>query len=239
MAEVSTKPVALVTGGAGFIGSAIVQVLQAQGHRVAVLDRKAEYTVDLADEASVRRAARAVLADHGRCDVIVHAAASFELSALPDLTSEIFRRVIAVNVESAFWLIQELSPSMSERGFGRVVFIVSDTFFNPPPVPNMLPYVTSKGALIGAARSLARALGPQGITVNCVAPGMTPPPGGGMGADMAQVEEKLTQEVLSRQALPRSLVPNDVANVVGFLARPEAEAVTGQTICPDGGFLFR
>ncbi|HOZ59940.1 MAG TPA: SDR family oxidoreductase [Nakamurella multipartita] len=239
MADVSTKPVALVTGGAGFIGSAIVAVLQAQGHHVAVLDRSGDYAVDLADEASVRQAARAVLADFGRCDVIVHAAASFELSALPDLTAEIFRRVIAVNVESALWLIQELSPAMTERHFGRIVFIVSDTFFNPPPVPNMLPYVTSKGALIGAARTLARALGPEGITVNCVAPGMTPPPGGGMGPDMAAIEEQLVEDVRQRQAVPRSLVPADVANVVGFLARPEAEALTGQTICPDGGLVFR
>lgn len=239
MAEVSTKPVAMVTGGAGFIGSAIVAVLRAQGHQVAVLDRTGDYAVDLADEASVRLAARAVLADFGRCDVIVHAAASFELSALPELTAEIFRRVIAVNVESALWLIQELSPGMADRHFGRVILIVSDTFFNPPPVPNMLPYVTSKGALIGAARTLARALGPQGITVNCVAPGMTPPPGGGMGPDMAAIEEKLVEDVRQRQAVPRSLVPADVANVVGFLARPEAEALTGQTICPDGGLVFR
>ncbi|WP_162598594.1 SDR family NAD(P)-dependent oxidoreductase [Nocardioides gilvus] len=239
MPEIPDTPVALVTGGAGFIGSAIVERLQAEGHRVAVLDRESEYPVDLSDEESVRSAARQVLADHGRCDVIVHAAASFELAPLPDLRADLLRRVMAVNVESPIWLLQELSPGMSERGYGRVVFIVSDTFFNPPPVPDMLPYITSKGALIGAARSLARSLGPQGITVNCVAPGMTPPPGGGMGADLADVENALVEDVRQSQAIRRSLVPSDVSQVVAFLVRPEAEMMTGQTLCPDGGLVLR
>jgi NAD(P)-dependent dehydrogenase (short-subunit alcohol dehydrogenase family) len=239
MAEASDAPVAVVTGGAGFIGAAIVERLEAEGHRVAVLDRESEYAVDLSDEQAVRGAARKVLADHGRCDVIVHAAASFELATLAGLSADVLRRVMAVNVESPLWLLQELSPGMSERGHGRVVFIVSDTFFNPPPVPEMLPYITSKGALIGAARCLAKALGPQGITVNCVAPGMTPLPGGGMGPDLADVERDLANDVRQRQSVPRSLVPTDVAQVVAFLVRPEAEARTGQTLCPDGGLVFR
>jgi NAD(P)-dependent dehydrogenase (short-subunit alcohol dehydrogenase family) len=239
MADVSDAPVALVTGGAGFIGSAIVERLEAEGHRVAVLDREGQYAADLSDEEAVRTAARQVLADHERCDVLVHAAASFELAALTDLKAELFRRVMAVNVEAPLWLLQELSPGMSERGHGRVVFIVSDTFFNPPPVPYMLPYITSKGALIGAARSLAKSLGPQGITVNCVAPGMTPPPGGGMGQDLADVERDLVEDVRQRQSVPRSLVPMDVAQVVAFLVRPESGALTGQTLCPDGGLVFR
>ena len=239
MAEASDAPVAVVTGGAGFIGSAIVERLEAEGYRVAVLDRESEYAVDLSDEQAVRAAARKVLADHGRCDVIVHAAASFELATLTDLCADLLRRVMAVNVESPLWLLQELSPGMSERGHGRVVFIVSDTFFNPPPVPDMLPYITSKGALIGAARSLAKSLGPQGITVNCVAPGMTPPPGGGMGPDLADVEKALAEDVRQRQSVPRSLVPMDVAHFVAFLVRPEAQAMTGQTLCPDGGLVLR
>jgi NAD(P)-dependent dehydrogenase (short-subunit alcohol dehydrogenase family) len=239
MVEAADAPVAVVTGGAGFIGAAIVERLKAEGHRVAVLDRESEYPVDLADEQAVRSVARMLLADLGRCDVIVHAAACFELATLADLDAGVLRRVMAVNVESPLWLLQELSPGMSERGHGRVVLIVSDTFFNPPPVPDMLPYITSKGALIGAARSLAKSLGPQGITVNCVAPGMTPPPGGGMGPDLADVERELVEDVRRRQSVPRSLVPMDVAQVVAFLARPEAQAMTGQTLCPDGGLVFR
>ena len=93
--------------------------------------------------------------------MLVHAAATFERAALTDLTLGTWRHVQAVNVESALWLCQELAPAMRERGFGRIVFIVSDTVWNPP-APELLPYVASKAALIGVARVLARSLGATG-----------------------------------------------------------------------------
>jgi 3-oxoacyl-[acyl-carrier protein] reductase len=228
-----TRPVAVVTGGNGFIGSAIARQLTAGGHDVVVMDREGEFAVDLGDEAALRAVARRVLERHGRCDVLVHSGVAFERSTLEALSSATMRHVMSVNVEAPLWLLQEFAPGMKERGFGRVVFLVSDTFFDPPPVADILPYVTSKGALIGAARSLARSLGRDGITVNCVAPGMTPPPtaGPGLGQDVADA-------VVRRQALPRTLVPDDVAAVVAFLATKGAEAVTGQTICPDGGLAL-
>lgn len=227
------SPVALVTGGAGFIGKAIVETLRDRGHRVVFLDRVGDEPVDLGDEHQVRAAARGVLERYGRCDVLVHAGVNFSRATLGDLSASLLRKVMAVNVESVLWLAQELTPQMAARGFGRVVMVVSDTFFDPPPVADTLPYITSKGALIGASRSLARSLGAQGITVNCVAPGITAPESGpGLGGGVADA-------VLLRQALPRPLVPADVASVVAFLASPEAEAITGQTICPDGGFVLR
>ncbi len=228
------RPVAVVTGGNGFIGGAIVRRLTASGHDVVVLDREGDFAVDLASEADVRRAARRVLEVHGRCDVLVHAAAAFERATLEALEPTLLRRVMAVNLESALWLLQEFSPGMTERSFGRVVFIVSDTFWDPPPVTDLLPYVASKGALIGAARSLARSLGRDGITVNCVAPGMTPPP-----VDVPGLGKEVSDAVVARQAIPRVLVPDDVAEAVAFLALPAAQAVTGQTICPDGGLVMR
>jgi len=228
----TSPPVALVTGGAGFIGSAIVGALEASGHRVVVLDRHGQPAVDLADEHAVRTVARGILRDFGRCDVVVHAGVAFERASLAELDAGLMRKLMSVNVESVVWLLQELTPAMSARGFGRVVLLVSDTFWDPPPVPDLLPYIISKGALIGAARSLARSLGGSGITVNCVAPGMTPPPAGGMGPDIVEA-------VRRRQALPRTLVPNDVAQVVAFLARAESQALTGQTLCPDGGLVLR
>lgn len=226
-------PVAVVTGGNGFIGSAIVRHLRAGGYDVVVMDRDGEFAVDLADEAAVRQVAREVLERHGRCDVLVHSGVAFERSTLEDLSSALMRQVLSVNVEAPLWLLQEFVPGMKDRGFGRVVFLVSDTFFDPPPVPDMLPYVTSKGALIGAARALARTLGRDGITVNCVAPGMTPPP-----VAVPGLGQEISDAVVRRQALPRALVPDDVAAVVAFLATTGAAAVTGQTICPDGGLAL-
>ncbi|HUB04113.1 MAG TPA: SDR family oxidoreductase, partial [Solirubrobacteraceae bacterium] len=167
--------VAVVTGGAGAIGGAIAARLAAADHTVAILDRVAEFPVDLGDAGAVRATAAQVLETHGRCDVLVHAAAAFDRASLQELDAAAWRRVQAVNVESALWLSQAFAPGMTERGFGRIVFVVSDTVWEPP-APDLLAYVASKAALIGVGRTLARALGRDGITVNCVAPGLTPTP---------------------------------------------------------------
>jgi pyridoxal 4-dehydrogenase len=220
---------AVVTGGAGGIGGAIVQALRAAGHDVAIVDRTGEFGVDLGDEQAVRAVAHRL----GPRDVLVHAAATFERAALPDLDLATWRRVQAVNVESALWLCQELTPAMIERGFGRVIFIASNTVWRPP-VADFLPYVASKATLIGIARSLAKPLGAHGITVNCVAPGLTRTP-----FTEANLPDEAFEEARTRQAVPRSLMPDDTAAVVAFLASEAAAAVTGQTLCADGGSIVR
>jgi NAD(P)-dependent dehydrogenase (short-subunit alcohol dehydrogenase family) len=261
--------VAAVTGGAGAIGSAIAATLRASGHAVAILDRPVDppsrpatppidlpsrpaalpidppsrpatppidppdLPVDLADQAGVQAAAATLLARHGRCDVLVHAAAAFDRAPLADLDLPTWRRVQAVNVESALWLAQALTPGMAERRFGRIVFVVSDTVWDPPAA-DLLAYVASKAALIGMARTLARSLGRDGITVNCVAPGLTPTP-----AAVAGTPPEAFAAVRSRQAIDRDLAPSDVAAAVAFLVSEAAGAITGQTLCTDGGLILR
>jgi NAD(P)-dependent dehydrogenase (short-subunit alcohol dehydrogenase family) len=220
---------AVVTGGAGGIGGAIVRALADTGHDVAILDRAGEFAVDLADEAAVRSVAARV----GPRDVLVHAAAAFDRASLAELDSATWRRVQAVNVESALWLCQELTAAMIERGFGRIVFITSNTVWRPPG-PDFLPYVASKATLVGIARSLAKPLGAHGITVNCVAPGLTRTP-----FTEADLPDEAFEEVLVRQAVPRSLMPEDTAAVVAFLASDGAATVTGQTLNADGGSVLR
>jgi 3-oxoacyl-[acyl-carrier protein] reductase len=168
--------VAVVTGGSGGIGGAIVSRLRAQGHRTEVLDRTGGIDCDLSSEESTREAAARVMAKYGRCDVLVHRAATFDLADLINLDSTIWRHVMAVNVESVLWLAQAFVPAMAQRGFGRIIFVVSDTIWSPPG-PAMLPYVASKGALIGVMRTLAVSLGDSGISVSAVAPGLTDTPG--------------------------------------------------------------
>jgi len=226
--------IAAVTGGEGAIGGAIARALAGAGHEVAILDRETtRFPVDLTDERGVRAAARRLLDELGRCDVLVHAAAAFDRATLAELDMEAWRRVQAVNVESVLWLAQELVPAMASQGFGRIVIVVSDTVWDPP-APDLLPYVASKAALIGVARSLSRSLGANGITVNCVAPGLTPTP----AAEAAMPPEAFA-EVRRRQAIPRPLVPEDVAGAVAFLASDAAGAITGQTLCADGGLVLR
>jgi NAD(P)-dependent dehydrogenase (short-subunit alcohol dehydrogenase family) len=225
----AAERVAVVTGGAGAIGGAIVAALQADGHRVVVIDRDAEVSAELGDEASTRRAAAEVLERFGRCDVLVHAAAAFDIAGLADVDVKTWRHIQAVNVESPLWLAQAFTPGMAERGFGRIVFITSDTFWDPPP-PALLPYIASKGALVGITRTLARALGPDGIAVTAVAPGLTDTPSARTVNSDAEFEA-----VVERQALKRRLTPADTAAVVAFLATDRAAALTGQQISADGG----
>lgn len=116
----------MVTGGAGAIGAAIVDELRRGFARVEVLDRA---QCDLADAGSVRHAAAAI----GRAGVLVHAAAAFDLAELHELELETLRRVLAVNVESVVLLAQAFTPGMAQRGWGRIINIVSDTIWSPPP----------------------------------------------------------------------------------------------------------
>jgi NAD(P)-dependent dehydrogenase (short-subunit alcohol dehydrogenase family) len=225
---VAEERIAVVTGGAGAIGGAIVAALAGAGHRTVVVDRRGEVACDLADSDAVRRAA----ADIGRCDLLVHAAAALDQAALAEMDLATWRHVHAVNVESALLLAQAFSPGMARRGWGRIVNIVSDTIWSPPS-PALLAYTTSKAALVGLTRVLAITLGGDGITVNAVAPGLTRTAAAeeGMGAGAFDA-------VRERQALPRTLVPEDVAGTVAFLATDAASALTGQTLCVDGGFVL-
>src|SRR5690242_1836275 len=223
--------VAVVTGGTGAIGGAIVARL-APDHTVAVLDRTGDVVVDLGDPDDVRRAAKLVLDRHGRCDVFVHAAATFKAEPFEQVELGAWRQVQAVNVESALLLTQAFVPGMRDRGFGRVIFIVSNTFWRPPGA-HMLAYIASKGALIGMARTLAVGLGSSGIAVTAVAPGLTRTP----AADVVPAEE--FADVAAHQALPRPLTPDDTAAVVAMLAGDDAAALTGQTLTVDGGLVLR
>ena len=211
-------------------GGAIVARL-APDHTVVVLDRTGDVVVDLGDPDDVRRTAELVLDRYGRCDVFVHAAATFAFGPLEQVELDTWRQIQAVNVESALLLTQAFAPGMGERGFGRVIFIVSNTFWKPPGI-HMLGYVASKGALIGMAHTLAVGLGGDGIAVTAVAPGLTHTP----ASVNVPVEEFADAE--AHQALPRPLTPDDTAAVVAMLAGDDAAALTGQTLTVDGGLVL-
>src|SRR3954471_13675936 len=136
----------------------------ASTHTVVVLDRTGDVVVDLGDAADVRGAAELVLERHGRCDVLVHAAAMAAIGSFDTLELDRWRQVQAVNVESALLLTQAFAPGMRDKGFGRVNFVVSNTFWSPSGA-HMLAYIASKGALIGMARALAVGLGSDGVAV--------------------------------------------------------------------------
>ncbi len=233
--------VALVTGGGRGIGRACAERLAADGFRVLIadiagaqeaaveIDGAQPYTVDLAGSDQVAGLAAKVLADHGHCDVLVNNAVFMILRRLEDLDLETWRRFAAVNIEAPLMLCSKLLPSMASNGGGRVINIISNTVFAPPG-PGMAAYITTKGALLGMTRALAVEWGGRGITVNAVAPGLTPTPG-----STADLSQAAFDAVRAEQALDRTLAPADIAGAVGYLASESAAAVTGQTIRVDGG----
>jgi NAD(P)-dependent dehydrogenase (short-subunit alcohol dehydrogenase family) len=232
MNQTDEQRIAVVTGGAGAIGGAIARTLTNAGHHVVILDREGDIPCDLGSAQSTKAAGMEVLDRYGKCDVLVHAAAAFDQGQL-GVELSTWRQVQAVNVESALLLSQILAPAMQAGGFGRIVFIASDTVFLPVPEAP-LPYVVSKAALIGLARSLALRLGPDGISVTAVAPGLTDTP----LARTANTDD-IFDRVVESQALKRRLTPEDVAATVAFLASDGAAALTGQVLCTDGGLVLR
>lgn len=235
--------VALVTGAGGGIGSAIARRLAADGLRLVLTDHHApdelaaeleaiSLACDLSDTGQTRQLSAAVLSAAGRCDVLVNNAADLTTARLEEVNLADWRRVQAVNVEAPVLLCQALLPDMAQRGWGRVVNIASDTVHRPPG-PGMLPYITSKAAMIGMTRALAVEWGARGITVNAVAPGLTSTP-----TAQRDLPEQAFADVRAHQAIPRTLTPEDCAGPVTFLVSETASALTGQTLSPDAGLVL-
>jgi NAD(P)-dependent dehydrogenase (short-subunit alcohol dehydrogenase family) len=186
---------------------------------------------DLADPEAVHGLAERA----GAVDVLINNAArasNVDIAVLP-LTE--WQRTFAVNVTAPMLLSQELGAGMVERGWGRIVNVVSPTVrMGGPSGP---AYVSSKAALIGLTRSLARAFGPGGVTVNALSPGAIRTEGEVELA--AGADEQAHAPLLATQALPRALVPEDVVATVRLLVSAGAGALTGQVVEVGGGLVFR
>jgi 3-oxoacyl-[acyl-carrier protein] reductase len=246
--------VALVTGGARGIGRAIVERLAADGASVAFSFRRhgaeAHALVDeltaagvsaLATPADVAlaRDCDALVAStidrFGRLDILVNNAAETDTNKPWSQIDEAeWDRVMAVNAKGAFLCLRAAYPHLRASPAGRIVNISSVTFHLG--LPRLLHYVASKGALIGFTRTLARELGPEGITVNAVTPGailtemeLELNPGEDLAIAVRQAE---------RQAIPRRGTAADIAGAVAFLVSDDASFITGQTLNVDGGWAM-
>ena len=244
-------PVALVTGAAApdGIGAACARALAAAGCDLGLLDRRSCATVadqvaaagrrvavleaDLAVEPELEAAVARLRHELGDPVVLVNNAADLTRAGLAEIDGPTLARVLAVNVTAPLLLCRLLAPAMAEHAWGRIINIASDTV-DRPPGPGMVPYITSKAAVIGFTRALAVELGPAGITVNAISPGLTD-----TGAASADQPPELFAAVREAQAIRRTLVPDDYAGLVRFLASDEAAVITGQTISADAGLVLR
>lgn len=240
--------VAVVTGGAGGIGAAICRRLASDGLHVVVNYRRRKDAADalVAELEKGKASAIAVQADvstdagvktlldaaeraFGGVDVLINNA-SPKIAPKPLASADWtdFQRHLDAQVRAAFLLAQACAPGMASRQFGRIVNLTSQVI-DGIPTPHWTSYAVAKSALATLSRYLAVELGPSGITVNCVSPGMTDT------SLIGDIPEK-QQMILARQTpLRRLAVPTDVAGAVSYLVSDDSAFITGQTLRVNGG----
>ena len=235
---------AIVTGASRGIGAAIARALDRAGARVTLVARDREalgavaadlhngpvvLPVDLADPDAPARLVAEARDRVGAIDVLVNNAALAARAPTDELDAELIDRLYAVNVRAPLLLIAALVPSMVERGRGAIINISSGSAV--VGTPRRAAYAATKGAIDAATRSLAIELGPHGIRVNSVAPGVVDTEMWARNKAIPGVIE----EIEALTPLRRWATPEDIADVVAFLASDGARFVTGETVCVDGG----
>jgi NAD(P)-dependent dehydrogenase (short-subunit alcohol dehydrogenase family) len=240
----------VISGAASGIGQASAVRLATEGAKIIIADRaKADDTLaridavggsasavqcDISDPASVARLKAEVEKDGGSCDILVNNAGIYPMQSFDEITFEDWRRVISVNLDAMFLMAKALTGGMRQRGWGRIINLASDTV--NLLVPDFVHYITSKAGVIGFTRSLATELGPQGVTVNAIAPGLTRTPGTlGRNAAGDPSHEGLFEMILNMQSIKRSEEATDLVGAVSFLASEDAGFITGQTLYVNGG----
>jgi NAD(P)-dependent dehydrogenase (short-subunit alcohol dehydrogenase family) len=240
------EQVAVVTGGGRGLGADYCRALSAEGASVVVADIEEHgartvahevggmaLKVDVSDESSVQSMAADTMSRYGRIDILINNAATFgELRRPPGAFDQIptdeWDRVIAVNVRGTWLCCAAVAPVFRQQQRGVIVNISSGTIFSG--VAGMLPYVTSKAAIWGMTRALARELGDSGVRVNAITPGLT--------------STDVTREVWSneereagaqRRILKRQETGDDLIGAVLFLCSDASAFITGQTLNIDGG----
>jgi len=209
------------------------QPLEEVAAEIRALGRRAlPIPCDISDPAAVQAMVERTVQELGRIDVLVNNAAIYPRRPWTEVTVEEWDRVFEVNMRGFFVCARAVYPYFKAQGKGKIVNISSITFFIG--FANLLAYASTKGAIVGFTRTLAREVGPDGITVNCVAPGAFP-------TDAEKIHpnlEQYNQYILDQQAIKRRGRPEDIANAVLFFASDASDFITGQTLLVDGGWYM-
>ncbi|WP_312222788.1 SDR family NAD(P)-dependent oxidoreductase [Rhizobium rhizoryzae] len=232
----------LITGGASGIGEEMVKAYRAQGARVSFIDideaagkATAEatgssfYACDLTDIAFLRETVARIESDHGPVNVLLNNAGKDDRHAMDEVEPEYWRRALSLNLDHQFFMTQAVTKGMTENGGGSVIMFGSISWMRGRP--GMIGYTTSKAAINGMTKTLARELGPSGIRVNCLVP----------GAIVTERQLKLwtspeqNQQFIDLQALKFRLDASHVARLALFLGSDESNGCTGANFVIDAG----
>jgi NAD(P)-dependent dehydrogenase (short-subunit alcohol dehydrogenase family) len=243
--------VAVITGAGKGIGQAFAKRLAEDGVHIAIADiEPGNETVtlveqagrqalicrcDVASEQSVAALKDDVQKKFGRCDILVNCAGIYPQQAFEQMKFEDWRRILSINLDSVFLVSSAFVPGMKQRGWGRIVNMASSTLGSV--VTGFVHYMSSKAGIVGFTRALASELGPHGITVNAIAPGLTRSPGTlarKPRAGMASMDEEFNHAA-GMQAIKRVEVPDDLVGTLSYLTSDDAAFITGQTLNVDGG----
>jgi NAD(P)-dependent dehydrogenase (short-subunit alcohol dehydrogenase family) len=235
---------ALVTGASRGIGAATAMALDRAGARVALVARNLDglsavarhlahepvvVQADLRDPGAPAAVAQRALETLGAVDVLVNNAATAARLSTVDTDAALIDEMLAVNVRAPLLLIAALIPSMTRRARGSIINLSSVSAL--VGTPRRAAYAASKGAVDAATRSLAMELGPAGIRVNAVAPGV-------VDTDLWAKNKSIpgvVETIEGQTPLGRWATPGDIADVIVFLASDAARFITGETIAADGG----
>jgi NAD(P)-dependent dehydrogenase (short-subunit alcohol dehydrogenase family) len=237
--------VAVVTGAAGGIGQEVCVDLADRGAIVVATDiRQLDETrdrlngaphhfvsLDVTSPQRTAALAERVESELGRCDILVNNAARLESVSWDELDLELWRAVIAVNLDGPMLMCKALVPLMRRGGWGRIINVSSGSVMQP--MPGSIAYRASKMGLIGFTRALSAELGEHGITINAVCPSITDTP-----MATAGIPPEHITAMVSRQAVKRIARADDISAIVALLVSPDARWITGQTILANSGGSF-
>ncbi len=226
--------VALVTGAARGIGARIAERFAGEGATVyaADIDARAALRVDVTDRAGLRAAVERIVRERGGIDILVNNAGLLARGAFDATGGEAWDRLLAVNLTGVFNCVQAVVPAMRGRADASIINIASVSAEKGGGAIGNVWYGATKAGVVAMTKGLGRELGPEGIRVNAISPGVV---------ETEMVRELLTPElrarVLARVPLGRFTDADDVAQLALFLASEAASFITGETIAVDGGFL--
>jgi 3-oxoacyl-[acyl-carrier protein] reductase len=240
--------VAVITGAGGALGGGTAQRLAKSGAAVVIADVKGgdavatdikqaggqalAVTCDVSRKADVEALIAQAVSTFGGVDILVNNAAIYPARPWTEITEEEWDRVFAVNIKGYYLCARAAYPHMKARGGGRIVNISSITALLGK-WDKLLHYVSTKGAVISFTRALARELGPEGINVNCIAPGAFPTDAEKIHPDL----DGYNRFVLENQMIKRRGKADDIAKAVLFLTSSLSDFITGQVVVVDGGWI--